>query len=231
MKKVFKLLTLILVFVLTLTTTSCGKKRENYSTQKVEDPLTTALAITEAKAKVEAEKNKTFIGLYKDGVLYLENSTQLEKGEYEIITMPKENGSLPSLPDKNGGIFAGWYQTGEFKKGERVATIVQAQAANITNLHVRYISYADAGLISIVCIVIVFSMLALLWGIVSLFKFIAPKAKEEVKKTPVVTAPQKAFTMADITDDDMMAAALVATIDYHNETHENVRVVSIKEIK
>ena len=37
--------------------------------------------------------------------------------------------------------------------------------------------------------------------------------------------------MEDIKDDDMMAAALVATIDYHEETGENVRVVSIKEIK
>lgn len=230
MKKVFKLLTLILIFALTLTTTSCGKKRENYSTQKIDDPLTTILAITEAKEKIG--EDQTFVGLYKDGVLYLENSIQLEKGEYEIITMSKGNGSLPSLPDKDGGIFAGWYQTGEFKKGERVATVAQAQAiSGTTSLHVRYISYADAGLVSIVCIVIVFLMLALLWGIVSLFKFIAPKAKEEVKKTPVVTAPQKAFTMDDITDDDMMAAALVATIDYHNETHENVRVVSIKEIK
>mgnify|MGYP003291215999 CR=1 FL=1 len=35
----------------------------------------------------------------------------------------------------------------------------------------------------------------------------------------------------DIKDEEMMAAALVATIDYHNETKKDVRVVSIKEIK
>ena len=34
----------------------------------------------------------------------------------------------------------------------------------------------------------------------------------------------------DITDDDMMVATLVATIAYRNETHENVRVVSVKQI-
>ena len=76
-------------------------------------------------------------------------------------------------------------------------------------------------------------MLILLCLIVSAFKYL-PK-KEEKKETvakpqPVVSAPQKAFTMEDIKDEDMMVAALVATIDYHNETNEDVRVVSVKQI-
>ena len=33
-----------------------------------------------------------------------------------------------------------------------------------------------------------------------------------------------------VSDDDMMVATLVATIAYRNETHENVRVVSVKQI-
>ena len=77
-------------------------------------------------------------------------------------------------------------------------------------------------------------MLVLLCLIVGCFKYLPNKkeAKKEnvVKPQAVVSAPQKAFTMADITDEDMMAAALVATIDYHNETNEDVRVVSIKQI-
>ena len=96
------------------------------------------------------------------------------------------------------------------------------------------INIAEAALVAVVCIIIVFSMLALLWGVVAMFKYVAPK--EEVKPAakkaapaPVV-APQKAFTMEDIKDEDMMAAALVATIDYHNETKEDVRVVSVKQI-
>ena len=96
------------------------------------------------------------------------------------------------------------------------------------------INIAEASLVALVCIFIVFTMLALLWGIVALFKYIAPKeeAKTESKKTvlsPVVPA-QKAFTIEDIKDEDMMVAALVATIDYHNETNKDVRVVSVKQI-
>ena len=62
-----------------------------------------------------------------------------------------------------------------------------------------------------------------------------PKQKEveAPKAAPVkqAAAPKKAISLADIKDEEMMAAALVATIDYHEETKEDVRVVSIKEIK
>ena len=64
----------------------------------------------------------------------------------------------------------------------------------------------------------------------TLLKFVAPKEKP-VQQQASATKAEKALTMEDIKDDDMMAAALVATIDYHEETGENVRVVSIKEIK
>ena len=77
-------------------------------------------------------------------------------------------------------------------------------------------------------------MLALLWGVVALFKYIAPKetSKKEVAKVQnqVVNAPQKVFTIDDIVDEDMMVATLVASIEYRNETHNNVRVVSVKQI-
>ena len=80
---------------------------------------------------------------------------------------------------------------------------------------------------------IVFLMLILLCLIVSAFKYLPKKEEKKetvVKPQPVVSAPQKAFTMDDIKDEDMMVAALVATIDYHNETKEDVRVVSVKQI-
>ena len=96
------------------------------------------------------------------------------------------------------------------------------------------ISVIDSLSITGVCVLIVFLMLILLCLIVKGFKFIPQKkeAKPEpvAKPQPVVSAPQKAFTMADIKDEDMMVAALVATIDYHNETNEDVRVVSVKQI-
>ncbi len=91
---------------------------------------------------------------------------------------------------------------------------------------------ADSLLIALVCIVIVFGMLALLWGIVSLFKFL-PKEKEvveEAKPAAIQPVARPALKMSDIKDEDMMVAALVASIDYRNEVKEDVRVVSIREI-
>lgn len=250
MKKVFRILTIALVFALVLTTTSCGKKRETYKTVQVNVDLTGELLTAAEIETVKLDKDlvpedKVFIGLFKDGVLYFVNNdkapAQLEKGTYEVITMSKpanetETVSLPSLASTEGGInaFSGWYKTAKFGKGERIASVNQLATTNCTELYIRYISMGDACLVALVCIIIVFAMLALLWGIVSLFNFIAPKEKASLKqeeKQPIAIAPKKALTMADITDDDMMAAALVATIDYHNETNENVRVVSIKEIK
>ena len=94
-------------------------------------------------------------------------------------------------------------------------------------------TFADACIVALVCIAIVFSMLALLWAVVAAFKIVVPKEKAEVKENKPVAvsnAPQKAFTAADIKDEDMMVAALIASIDYQEETKENVRVVSVKQI-
>lgn len=38
------------------------------------------------------------------------------------------------------------------------------------------------------------------------------------------------ISLSDIKDDDMMVAALVASIDYYNEIKKDVRIMSIKEI-
>lgn len=92
---------------------------------------------------------------------------------------------------------------------------------------------ATACLIALVCIIIVFGMLALLWGIVSLFKFLPAPAlkKEEASAKPKnVQQIRKALKMEDIKDENMMVAALVASIDYHEETKEDVRVTAIREL-
>ena len=60
-----------------------------------------------------------------------------------------------------------------------------------------------------------------------------PKEKavtKETKPAAVVAAPQKAFTAADIKDEDMMVAALIATIEFNQETKEDAKLVSIKQI-
>lgn len=191
---------------------------------------------------VEVKEGYTFVGYLKNdidnktAILYLPGST-IPQGEYEIIFVEdskvNQTTKVYSYPEiaNDGLTFAGWYTTNDFQKGTRVSTN-NNQSANI--LYARYITFADACLVALVCILIVFLMLALLWGVVSLFKYLAPKTSNEKVNTKenntIVNTPKKVFTMADITDDDMMVATLVATIAYRNETHENVRVVSVKQI-
>ena len=91
------------------------------------------------------------------------------------------------------------------------------------------------ALYSIVAIAMVFAILLIIIGITTLvFKITglfdlkkeldaAKKAKESVS----APAPSGEVT---IKDDDMMAAVLVATIDYRLTHKSDVRVVSVKEI-
>lgn len=159
--------------------------------------------------------------------------------EAEYIVIEKGNG-LPALDKDGKGIFgpyfAGWYgEVGLRNDGARLVTFTEFSADADHIVYAYYIDFVQAILVAVVCVLIVFSMLLLLWGLVSLLKFVAPKQKEQPK--PAVAsaapaqAPRQAISLADIKDEDMMAAALVATIDYHEETQEDVRVVSIKEIK
>lgn len=99
------------------------------------------------------------------------------------------------------------------------------------------LSIGETLLIAVVCMLIVFAMLALLWGIVALTSFLLNlrkgkniSANENLKVNVDEYNDTKPLTMEDIKDEDMMVAALVATIEYHNEVKEDVRVVSIKEL-
>ena len=82
-------------------------------------------------------------------------------------------------------------------------------------------NFGDAALLCLLCILVVFVVLVVITLVLTGINHIRALDVKEI------------VTMEDGTevDDDMMAAALVATIDYHEETGENVRVVSIKEIK
>ena len=95
------------------------------------------------------------------------------------------------------------------------------------------ISFLEGLSVTATCVLIVFAMLIILALAVALFQFIKGGDKKvEEAPTPVVSAPQPkpSIKLEDIKDDDMMAAALVATIDYYEETKQDVRVVSIKQI-
>ena len=161
----------------------------------------------------------------------MKNSSSFVADEdYQPIYALKTADGSKSVPNivLSGKRFAGLFT----KDGTRVKQITKEIIDGNDYLTVKFINYADAGLIALVCIIIVFAMLILIWGVVSLFRFFPKKKtieKVQTNKTQVIE-PKKVFTMADIKDDDMMAAALVATIDYHNETDENVRVVSVKQI-
>lgn len=213
--------------------------------KKVDDTL-----VNEYVNEQSRSKDCIFIGaVYKDGnnIKMYTNGTVISADElanaktqyaFSDITFVDKNqdgvnddltASLPNMNIKNLS-FAGWYHTSNFKNGTISSTNVSTTDNGV--VYARYINYAEGGIIVLVCMAIVFLMLALLYGITSLLKYLAPKTKTQVKEEVVPTQSQvKPFTMEDITDEDMMVAALVATIDYHNECKEDVRVVSIKEIR
>ena len=82
--------------------------------------------------------------------------------------------------------------------------------------------------ISLFSIFIVFLLLSIVTLAISLLRHIA--IKEEPKTKPIETKVSKPLSLSDIKDEDMMVAALVASIDYYNEIKKDVRVVFIKEI-
>lgn len=89
--------------------------------------------------------------------------------------------------------------------------------------------------ISVIAMAIVFLILLLICLLVNLLKVIGGVAKSDKKAESAnefipATAEKKSFSSEDIKDDDMMAAILVATVDYVSETKEDARVVSAKQI-
>lgn len=91
-----------------------------------------------------------------------------------------------------------------------------------------YLDSISEGLfISIFSIMIVFVILGIIAFTIHSMQYLykKPIIIPEIKKPY-----QKPFELSDIKDDDMLVAGLVASIDYYEETKENVRILSIKEI-
>ena len=83
--------------------------------------------------------------------------------------------------------------------------------------------------ISFFSIIIVFLLLGFVALSISLLKYIIViETKPAIKKTNETV--NKPLSLKDIEDEDMMVAALVASIDYYNEIKKDVYVKSIKEI-
>lgn len=84
--------------------------------------------------------------------------------------------------------------------------------------------------ISLVAILIVFTILVVISFCVGLLKNLnrkGSKAEQKEEATQQNVAPKS----KEITDEDMMVAVLVATIDHKKETNMDAKLVSVKEIK
>ena len=96
------------------------------------------------------------------------------------------------------------------------------------------ITFGEACLFALFSILVVFVILILITLIIALMAKLKITDKKEVKQVakpveqPVAT--RKTTKLEDIKDDDMMAAVLVATIDYANEIKEDVHLVSVREL-
>jgi Na+-transporting methylmalonyl-CoA/oxaloacetate decarboxylase gamma subunit len=90
----------------------------------------------------------------------------------------------------------------------------------------------EAVEVAIICMLIVFAILVIIWGAVSLLKYIKigrgeNKSEPDDRQDEEPTEPVK----PEIKDEKMLAAVLAATIDYTNETKKDVKLVSVKELK
>lgn len=100
------------------------------------------------------------------------------------------------------------------------------------------VKIGEALLIAIIAIIIVFAVLLLIILIIDLLqkllftkKAVNNEKPLETKKENQQTSVKKTVKNTEIKDEDMMVAALIATIDYTNETKKDVRLVSIKQIR
>jgi Na+-transporting methylmalonyl-CoA/oxaloacetate decarboxylase gamma subunit len=91
-----------------------------------------------------------------------------------------------------------------------------------------YSLFTEGLLISLFSILIVFLLLGVVALSISLLKYFVVETKEDTPKEQEVT--KKSIALSDIKDEDMMVAALVASIDYYNEIKKDVRIISIKQI-
>lgn len=90
--------------------------------------------------------------------------------------------------------------------------------------------------ITLISMLVVFTILAILAFVLSLFKYVPAEKVQEIKKaTPAPAAPKKVerekFDPSKITSEEMRVAMMVACIEAAGEDKDaNIRVVGIKEL-
>ena len=96
------------------------------------------------------------------------------------------------------------------------------------------VSLSVGGIISLVAIGMVFTILAIIifltWFINRGVQGVGQLVKKPSKKSKNPQQNPNKISV-DLNDEDATVAVLVASIDYRNETHKNVKVISVKEIK
>jgi len=97
------------------------------------------------------------------------------------------------------------------------------------------ITFMTALEITLISMVVVFTILAILAFVLSLFKYIPAENVIDVKKTTQPTPPKKVerekFDPSKITSEEMRVAMMVACIEAAGEDKDaNIRVVGIKEL-
>lgn len=97
---------------------------------------------------------------------------------------------------------------------------------------------SQGALYALLSILMVFAVLLIIIGITTLiFKLLGLFELKKMldankKKANLVAETDNSNEKnKDITDEDMMVAVLIATIDYQNEIHQDVRLISVKEVK
>ena len=92
--------------------------------------------------------------------------------------------------------------------------------------------FGNGAIVCLVAILIVFSVLLVIILATSVVSIIINKLQSKTKVESVMNNPVSKPSLAiDVNNEDMMAAILVATIDYRNEVKQDVRVVSVREVK
>ena len=92
-------------------------------------------------------------------------------------------------------------------------------------------AFVDGLIPSLVCILIVFVILTIIYLIVAgVNKIKALDDKEEqIEENTNAKTQERVLSMEEM-DEDMQIAVLIATIDYQNETEKDVRIKNVRKI-
>ena len=93
--------------------------------------------------------------------------------------------------------------------------------------------YGQGGVIAIVSVLMVFAILLIIILLTEAIGNAINKATPVAEVATQTNAPvaTSAASPLNINDEDATVAALVASIDYRNETKKNIQVISVREVK